>query len=37
MITDYVKELVESECGKTENELGTAFFEQHILIVRELA
>ncbi len=37
MITDYIRELVKGECNKTQNELGIAFFEQHILLVKEYA
>lgn len=37
MITDYIKEFVKNECNKTKNEFGGAFFEQHILVVKEYA
>jgi uncharacterized protein len=37
MITDHIKELVKGECDKKQNELGSAFFEQHIMLVKEYA
>lgn len=37
MITDYVKEFVKHECNQKENVFGSAFFEQHIMIVKDYA
>jgi HD superfamily phosphodiesterase len=37
MMTDYIKDWVKCKCNKIQNELGSAFFEQHILIVKEYA
>ncbi len=35
MITDMVREYVLKECGSRKNAFGTAFFDQHLLVVRE--
>lgn len=37
MIAEYIKDLVKGECGKAQNELGKAFYGQHILVVKEYA
>jgi len=35
MITDVVREYVLKECGNSKNAFGAAFFDQHLLVVRE--
>lgn len=35
MIVDAVKEYVTGECSSSRNAFGSAFFEQHVLVVRE--
>jgi uncharacterized protein len=37
MITEDIKKLVECECSNVKNALGSSFFKQHILIVKEFA
>jgi uncharacterized protein len=37
MITGLIKEMVEKECNRPQNVLDTAFFKEHILIVRDYA
>ncbi len=37
MVTGDIRELIKLECNKTQNVFGSAFFDQHILIVKEYA
>lgn len=37
MVKDHMKELVRNECNHPDSVFGSAFFEQHILVVRDYA
>jgi putative nucleotidyltransferase with HDIG domain len=37
MISEDIKKMMQMECEKEQNEFGTAFFDQHILVVHDYA
>jgi len=37
MLLDDIRKMVQNECSKQENKFGKAFYEQHILVVRDYA